>query len=73
MGILSSEVVDAVGDVAGLLYLSQEVAGTDGMQTACWQEKEVAVMSLVEWLSRLAWGNGNSMANHRGQFRERGH
>ena len=30
--ILASEVIDAIGNVAGFLYLSQKVAGTDGMQ-----------------------------------------
>ena len=35
VGILTAEVIDAVGDIARLLYLGQEVAGTNGVQTAC--------------------------------------
>ena len=47
VGILAAEVVDAIGDVAGLLNLGEEVAGTNGMQTTCGQEVEVALVSLV--------------------------
>ena len=42
VGIFAAEVIDAVGDVAGLLNLGEEVAGTNGVQTACRQEVEVA-------------------------------
>ena len=47
MHIFSSEVIYAVGDVAGLLYLCQKVAGTDGMQSSCGQEIEVAFVGLM--------------------------
>ena len=47
VGILATEVIDAVGDVAGLLNLSEEVACANGMQTTGRQEIEVALVSLV--------------------------
>ena len=47
VGILAAEVIDAVGDVAGLLNLGEEVAGTNGVQAACRQEVEVADVGLV--------------------------
>ena len=47
MRILASEVIDAIGDVAGLLNLCQEATGTDGMQTTGREEEQVALMCLV--------------------------
>ena len=47
VGILATEVIDAVGDVARLLYLGKEVAGTDGVQATGRQKEEVAVVGLV--------------------------
>ena len=45
--ILTTIVIDAVGDVAGLLNLCKEGACTYGMQTTCRQEEEVALMGFV--------------------------
>ena len=47
VGILAAEVIDAIGDVAGLLNLSKEVACTNSVQTTCGQEEKVALVSLV--------------------------
>ena len=47
MGILASEVIYAVGDVAGLLDFGEEASGSDGMQTSGREEEQVALMCLV--------------------------
>ena len=45
--ILSSEVIDAVGDVGGLLDLDEEVSSSDGMQPSGRQEEEVSLVCFV--------------------------
>ena len=40
-------VEDAIGDVGGLLHLSQQDAATDGMDTACGEEEHVARLDLM--------------------------
>ena len=41
------KVIDAIGDVRRLLYLDEEVTGTDSMETAGRQEKQVTLVRLV--------------------------
>ena len=45
--VLTTEIVDTIGDVAGLLDFCQEVACADGMQSTSWQEIKIALMRLV--------------------------
>ena len=47
MLVLTTEIIDTIGDVAGLLDFRQEVACADGMQTTSRQEIEIALMCLV--------------------------
>ena len=47
VGIFPAEVIDTVCDVRCLLYLSEEIACSDGVETPCWEEIEVALMCLV--------------------------
>ena len=42
VGILAVEIVDAVGDVRGLLYLGDKRPGSDAVNASGRQEKEVA-------------------------------
>ena len=49
MAVLVDAVVveDAISDVARLLYLGDEISGTDGMDAACWQEEHLPTMRSV--------------------------
>ena len=47
IGISASVIIDTIGDVAGLLYLGHEIAGTDGMKASCGQIIDVTLMCLV--------------------------
>ena len=43
----ATEVIDTVGDIRGLLYLDEEVTGSDGMESSGRQEIEVSLVRLV--------------------------
>ena len=45
--VLTLEVVDAVGDIGGLLYLCYETSCSDGVDTTCGNEEYVALADLV--------------------------
>ena len=45
--VLALEVVDAICHVAGLLYLGEETAGTDSVNTSCRQEEAVALLHVI--------------------------
>ena len=47
MRILSTEIIDAVRDVGGLLYLNEEITSTDGMQPSGREEIEVTLVRFV--------------------------
>ena len=44
VSVFAAEVIDAIGDVAGLLNLSKEVACANSVQTTCGQEEKVALV-----------------------------
>ena len=44
MRIFSSEIIDAIGDIRGLLDLGEEVTGSDGVQSSGREEEEVSLV-----------------------------
>ena len=53
--IFSVIVINAVGNVGGLLNLSNETACTNGMHPPCWQEKDI---TLAHFISLQCIGEG---------------
>ena len=47
VGVAAVEVVNAVGDIAGLLNFSQKVTGADGVDATCRKEEKVAGVRVV--------------------------
>ena len=47
VGVTTTIVIDAIGDVAGLLYFGNEIASTDGVKASCGQEIDIALMRFV--------------------------
>ena len=45
--INTSKIIDAIGDVGGLLYLDKEVTCSDGMESSGRQKIEVSLMRFV--------------------------
>ena len=45
--VVAVEVVDAVGDIRGLLDFCQEASGTYGVDAACGQEEAIAFLYLI--------------------------